>query len=56
MKRVSGGDMEKGVYDTNGNAVVDYSEGVRDVSDFPVAPKVGEVVVKSGRVYVYITE
>lgn len=56
MRRVSGGDMEKGVYDTNGDAVVDRAEGIRAVDDFPADPSLGNVVLKSGKVYVRISE
>ncbi len=56
MKRVSGGDMEKVVYDTDGDAVVDRAGGVKTVDDFPSSPVVGDVVVKAGKAYVYTSE
>lgn len=56
MKRTSGGDMEKGTYDTNGNSVVDKAEAVRVLDDFPGSPASGEILVKTGKVYVRISE
>ena len=56
MKRLSGGDMEKSTYDTDGDAVVDRAEGVKTVDDLPVSPSVGDIVVKAVRMYVYTSE
>ena len=56
MKRLTGGDMEKSTYDVDGNAVVDRADGVKNVGDLPESPSVGDIVVKDGRVYVYVSE
>lgn len=56
MKRVSGGDMEKVVYDTNGDAVVDRAGGVKAVDDFPLDPSSGDAVVKEGKLYIRVSE
>ena len=55
MKRTSGGDMEKGVYDTDNDAVVDRAEGVRSVDDFPAEPSIGDMVVKESKMYIRIS-
>ena len=56
IKRLAGGDMEKSTYDVDGNAVVDRADGVKNVDDLPESPSVGDIVVKDGRVYVYVSE
>ncbi len=49
-----GGDMLMSVYDTNGNGIVDLTEGVRVLSDFPTSYKAGDLIVVNGDVYINI--
>lgn len=42
----SAGNMSKSSYDTDDDGVVDKSEGVRVVDDYPESPSLGDVVVK----------
>jgi hypothetical protein len=49
---LTGGDMTKAVYDIDEDGIVDYTEGVREVSEFPSAPKKGDLVLKDGELYV----
>jgi hypothetical protein len=45
-------DMQKAIYDTDNDGIVDLAEGVRDLDTLPVAPVAGEIVVKDGKIYV----
>jgi hypothetical protein len=49
---LTGGDMTKAVYDIDLDGVVDTAEGIREVSEFPTAPKKGDMVLKDGELYV----
>jgi hypothetical protein len=46
------GDMATSVYDTDEDGVVDLTEGIREVSEFPTSPKKGDMVLKDGEIYV----
>jgi hypothetical protein len=45
-------DMRKAVYDVNRDGIVDVTEGIREVSEFPSTPKKGDMVLKDGEIYV----
>lgn len=47
------GDMKKSVYDIDQDGVVDKAEGIREVTEFPASPAVGDMVLKEGKVYIY---
>jgi hypothetical protein len=47
-------DMQKAVYDKDNDGIVDEAEGIREVTEFPVVPKPGDMVLKDGKVYIAV--
>lgn len=47
--------MYKDVYDSDADGVVDVTEGIREVTEYPSSPKTGDLVYKDGRIHV-VTE
>lgn len=46
--------MTKEEYDTDADTIADKAEGIESVEDFPESPTIGDMVEKSGKVYVRI--
>ena len=47
-------DMQKAVYDKDNDGIVDEADGIREVTEFPVVPKPGDMVLKDGKVYIAV--
>jgi hypothetical protein len=44
--------MLKSKYDVDNDDTIDTTEGIRMVTEFPVSPKVGDMVLKDGQIYI----
>lgn len=47
-----GGDMLMSIYDPNHNEIVDYTEGIRVLNNFPTSAKKGDLIVVNNKVYI----
>lgn len=48
--------MRKSVYDVDGDSIVDKTESIKTVANLPAGPAEGDIVEKSGKMYVAINE